>query len=134
MNQKPRYYEHEEQIPRVFCGNNPRPPRIYADLAAEIGLNESIIFLQLEWLISLKPYKWRNGRRWTYQSTRKLRKDYFPWWGVATINRTIHNLQEKNLIFVGNYNQKSYDRTRWFAINFEEAAKLKSIEIRWETQ
>lgn len=123
----------KEEIPRIYCPNNPWPPRIYGDLAKEIGLNESIVFLQLEWLTNTKPYKWRAGRLWTYQSTRKMQADYFQWWGVATINRIVHNLQEKNLIFIENYNQKSYDRTRWFAINFKEAAKLKSIEIRWET-
>lgn len=132
MGRKSRYYELEDdRIPRVFCPNNPYPPRIYGLLAGEIGLNESIVFLQLEWLVSLRPRKWRDGLLWTYQSTRKLKNDYFQWWGKSTINRIIHSLQEKQLIIVRNYNQKSYDKTRWFAINFEEVAKLKSIEIKW---
>lgn len=118
--------------PRIYCPNNPYPPRIYGNLAKEIGLNESIVFLQLEWLISLDPPKIRDGQRWTYQSTRKLKRDYFQWWSLDTINRTIHNLQEKKLILIRNYNQKSYDRTRWFAINFMEVAKLKSVEIKLE--
>lgn len=115
--------------PRIFTLNSPYSLRIDGELAKEIGLNESIVLLQLEFLISLPPYKVRDGRRWTYQSVRELKAEYFPWWSVATINRTIKSLEDKGYITVGNYNAQKYDKTRWFALNLEAIDKLESVAV-----
>ena len=80
---------------RIFILNDSYPLRICPRLAKEIGLNESIVFLQLEYLISIAQHK-RDGKLWTYQSTRKLQEDYFPWWSLDTINRTIHNVSTQD--------------------------------------
>ena len=46
---------------RIFTLNDPHALRICGSLAQEIGLNESIVLLQLEFLISLPPEKERDG-------------------------------------------------------------------------
>ncbi len=115
---------------RIFVLNNPIAPRLCPELAVEIGLNESILLLQLEFWISIgnKKKKERDGRIWTYQSLAEIQQT-FCFWSLSTINRAIRNLEERKLIFVANYNATSYDRTRWFALNAEEINKLKSIKM-----
>lgn len=114
--------------PRLLTLNDPHAMRINAALASEIGLNESIVLLQIEFLISISKHE-RDGRMWTYQSTRDLQENYFSWWSTATINRAIANLEERGLIIIGNYNGHKYDRTRWFALNAEGINALKSVRL-----
>ena len=54
----------------------------------------------------------------------------FPFWSIATINRAIQSLEGKALVFIENFNERKYDKTRWFAINPDEAGKLRSIAIK----
>ena len=113
---------------RIFILNDPHALRISGELAQEIGLNESIVLLQVEFLISISDNE-RDGQRWTYQSIRDLQRNYFPWWSIATINRTIESLAEKRLLTVGNYNKAKYDRTRWLALNMDGIAELQSVRV-----
>ena len=112
---------------RLFVLNGPTAPRLSPELANEIGLNESIIFLQLEFLIAVSNHE-KKGRRWTYQSVTDLEK-IFPFWSRATIDRAIRSLKNLGLIEIDNFNLKKYDKTRWFAMNLEEAAKLNSLKV-----
>lgn len=114
---------------RLLTFNDPHPMRIDRDLAAEIGLNESIVLLQLEYLISISRNK-RDGRMWTYHSLPELQRVYFPWWGVMTVQRAIKSLEEKNLIIVtSKYNKLGYDRTQWYALNEQGINSLHSVAI-----
>lgn len=101
--------------------------RVCPKLALEIGFNESLLLLQLEFLIAISNLE-KEGQRWTYQSVTDLGK-MFPFWSRAKINRVIKRLENRGLINVGNFNRKKYDKTRWFAINIGEAEKLESIKV-----
>jgi len=113
---------------RVFNLNSPPGPRINIELAKEIGFARSIIFLQIEFLISICDH-FKDGKWWTYQTSRGLAKDFFPWWTHTTVDRHLRQLIDKQYLHEGNYNKRKYDRTRWFAINFEGCRKLRSITI-----
>jgi hypothetical protein len=113
---------------RVFTLNDPHAPRLSPALAEEIGLNESILFLQIEYWIAISNNE-RNGRRWTYQSTSDI-KETFPFWSESTVKRIVNSLKRQDLIIIGNYNQWKGDKTRWFAINFEQVGKLKTLTLR----
>lgn len=102
--------------------------RISSALAVEIGFNESIILLQLDFLISITS-NFRDGRFWTYQSLTDLLAE-FPYLSETTINRALHSLEEQGLIVIGNYNVRKYDRTRWFAIVPEGVEQLRSVSFR----
>jgi hypothetical protein len=117
-----------QQRMRLLTFNDPHPMRIDRDLAAEIGLNESIVLLQLEYLISISSNE-REGRLWTYQSLTDLKEVYFPWWSVMTIQRIVKSLEEKRLLLIGNFNKLGYDRTQWFALNEEGINSLHSVAI-----
>ena len=115
---------------RLFILNEPTAPRLNPALACEIGLNESLILLQLEFWISISDNA-RDGQQWTYQSTRDIQNKAFPFWSVMTINRTIKSLESKSLInTTAKYNTARYDKTRWFSMNYDGISKLKSISIR----
>ncbi|MCB8818681.1 DnaD domain-containing protein [Desulfosporosinus shakirovi] len=103
--------------------------RLSPALADEIGLNESIMLLQIEYWISISDH-FLNDHRWTYQSVRQMQEKAFAFWSIATVSRTAKSLLDKGLIIEGNYNKKTYDNTRWFALNYRELSKLKSIMIR----
>lgn len=118
--------ENKYEENKLIVLNEPYISRLSPALADEIGLNESIVFLQLEFMIAISSNE-RNGKRWTYQSLEDLRK-MFPFWSRETINRAIKSLHKKmGLIEIQNFNRHKYDRTRWFAINEANVAKLKSI-------
>ena len=114
---------------KLLVFNDPYPMRINRELAVEIGLDESILLLQIEYLIGISNTEEHDGNLWTYQSLRKLRKDYFTFWSTAKISRIIKSLEEKELIKVGNFNKHGYDRTQWFALNPKGIEKLTSIQI-----
>lgn len=111
---------------RLLIPNDPHPMRIERDLAKEIGLNESIVLLQLEYLITISNNE-RDGRLWTYQSLQDLHETYFPWWSPATISRIVKSLEQMQLIVIGNFNKLGYDRTQWYALNEDGIAKLTSV-------
>ena len=112
---------------RIFVLNDPHALRVSGELAKEIGLNESIVLLQIEFLISISDNE-RDGKFWTYQSVRDLKLNYFPWWSIATINRTIQDLVKAKLLTVDNFNDHKYDKTRWMCLG-EGVNELKSITL-----
>jgi len=113
---------------RIFTLNNPYKLRVDPSLATEIGLNESIVLLQIEYLISISD-KTIDGHTWTYDSIRNMKEKYFPWWSIATINRTIIHLEQLGLIVVENHNRAKYDKTRWFRLNFDKIKTLESVGV-----
>lgn len=125
------YETRGEVIPprqRVFVLNNPLAPRLCPELAQEIGLNESILLLQIDFWISTSTTEPHEGRWWTFQSVRDI-QETFSFWSLATINRTIQSLLDSKYILTGNFNRLKYDKTRWFALNPEVLKSLKSIRL-----
>jgi len=115
---------------RIFTLNEPNAPRLNPALAVEIGLNESIMLLQLEFWIAISDNE-RDGQKWTYQSVRDIKEKWFPFWSPMTINRTIKSLESSGyIITTTKYNTLKYDKTRWIALNFDELSKLESISIK----
>lgn len=114
----------------IWAPADPTVLRILPDLAEEIGLNESIVLLQLDYWIRHSHHV-RDGRRWTYQSVRDMQRKAFKWWSLDTINRAIASLVRQELILVTDrYNQHKHDRTRWFALNPKGFQRLKSVELK----
>jgi hypothetical protein len=107
-------------------------PAINPQLAQEIGLNESILLMQIDFWLGLAKDDpdghLKDGRHWTYQSVRSIQKR-FPFWSTGTIQRIIESLIKQGLVDVGNYNRRAGDNTRWFAINLEAAGRLNSVMV-----
>ena len=117
------------QDSRIFTLNEPNAPRLNPALACEIGLNESLLLLQIEFFISVSGIE-KDGQKWIFNSTRDIRDKWFPFWSHHTINRAINSLESGGyIITTTKYNEKKYDKTRWFALNFQGLSSLKSIMV-----
>lgn len=109
--------------------NDPHPMRICPELALEIGLNESIVLLQLDYLLRIAPddeRHWHDGQKWTHQSLTDLQA-HFSWWSLPTIGRIITNLKDNELILIENFNRLRFDRTQWFTLNPVGLSRLRSV-------
>jgi len=100
--------------------DNETPLIINVELAVAIGLNEAIILRQIHyWIILNKKtnQNYHEYKYWTYNSIEKW-NEQFPFWSKNTVKRTFTKLEETGFLLVGNYNKASFDRTKWYTINY----------------
>lgn len=96
-------------------------------LAKEIGLNEAIVLQQVHYWIQFNQRtgnNFKDGRYWTFNSMTKWHEETFYFWSFNTLRRTFKSLEEKGILISGNFNKKGYDRTKWYAINYEKLASM----------
>ena len=113
---------------------NENPLQVLPELAKMIGLNEAIFLQQLHYWLNKSAHSF-DGRSWIYNTAAGW-IDQFPFWSEATIRRTIKSLKENNLIeTTSRFNQKRYDKTNWFTINYQSVADLElSLELEATSQ
>lgn len=113
---------------KLFFRNDLTVLKINPGLAEEIGLNESIMLLQIDFWLQISD-NIRDGQYWTYQSIRDMQQKAFSFWSIATINRTLKSLENQKIITIHNYNTKKYDKTRWIALNYEKIQEIASVKV-----
>ena len=97
----------------------------------DIGLNGAIVLQQLHYWIGKYRKKNRNyhdGHYWIYNTYEDWQKQ-FPFWSVRTIQRTLNDLEKKELILSANYNKKKFDKTKWYTINYDNQMLKNSTII-----
>lgn len=115
--------------PSLWTEDLPLVTSIHPPLAAEIGLNESLVLRQIAFWINGANHL-RDGQWWTYQTLEGMKENAFPYWSVPTISRVINNLVERGLLHKSaEYNKRKNDRTQWFSLNIEGIQKLKSVKL-----
>lgn len=88
------------------------------DDAVKYGMTEAVILYNLRfWIEKNKANNkhFHDGRYWTYNSVKAF-EELFPYLTYRNIRSAIEKLEKLNVIITGNFNQSSYDRTRWFAL------------------
>jgi predicted RNA-binding Zn-ribbon protein involved in translation (DUF1610 family) len=114
---------------------NERPLVLLPQLATAIGLNEAVALQQIHyWLDTYEkaetgtkdPRHYHDGQWWVYNTAEGWQKN-FPFWSISTIRRTLDSLRERGLVQTGNYNQRKYDRTLWYTIDYENLAIIESL-------
>jgi len=88
------------------------------EVATEYGVNAAILLNHLAFWIAKNEANGTNfydGMYWTYNS-RKAMTVLFPYLGEKQVRNAIDKLVENGLVVTGNYNQKQYDRTIWYAL------------------
>jgi len=98
------------------------------ELAKLIGLNECLFLSQLQYWISQKEkvqdYRtFKEERMWVY-NTYEQWMEQFPYLSERTIRRTIKKLEKDGLIISSRFNQKGYDKTKWYSIDYEKLASI----------
>lgn len=120
------------QIPVVYAPADNIVMRVIPELAAEIGFNESIVFLQIAfWIKQSKTFV--DGRYWTYQSLRDMQKKAFSFWSIMTTKRAVDSLSKQGLLIIDNHNKRKGDDTQWFSLHVENISHLTSVVIVMET-
>lgn len=99
-------------------------------LAVKIGLNEALFIQQLHYWVD-RSKNIIEGRQWVYNTVADWSKQ-FPFWSQKTLSRTISNLEKQGLVISGNYNQKGYDRTKWYTIDYDALERLEKDQSETE--
>jgi hypothetical protein len=92
------------------------------EVATKYGVDEAIVIQNFQfWIFKNKAGERHShdGRTWTFNSIKAL-ETIFPFWSVKQIRRVIKSLVDKGILMTGNYNQKGYDQTTWYAFIDEE--------------
>jgi hypothetical protein len=110
---------------------DPTVMRIFPEVAKEIGLNKSIVLLQIAFLIK-RSKTYVEGNWWTWQPIRKLREEYFPWWSNDTVKRTVNSLEADGYLISSQFNLTRYDRTKWYALNIEKCNEIEGLTWKFE--
>lgn len=86
--------------------------------AEQYGVNAAIIYSNIKYWIAKNESENRhfhNGRYWTYMSKSGLSK-LFPYMTVRQIDYALKKLENAGLIICGDFNNKKFDRTKWYAL------------------
>ncbi|PFZ02324.1 hypothetical protein COL75_16550 [Bacillus wiedmannii] len=86
-------------------------------LAVKIGINEAIVVQQVHYWLERSNHDF-DGKKWVFNSLDKW-CEQFPFWSKRTLERIFKKLEDENILIVGNYNKLSFDRTKWYSINYE---------------
>ena len=89
------------------------------EVAVECGINAAIIFQNIGYWCAHSKANGTNahdGRYWTFNSIKAMR-ELFPYMTEKQIRKAIDVLLNKDMIVKGNYNERAYDRTIWYALS-----------------
>ena len=92
-------------------------------MAAVLGVNEALVLGMVDYWINKNKennINYKNGRYWTFNSIKKWRERYFYFWSERTVKRIFESLEDKGILIVGNFNKVSFDRTKWYSIDYDK--------------
>ena len=119
-----------------------QPIVINKELAKVIGLNEAIVLQQIEYWINInekakKENNFKEGYYWTYNTIDQWQKE-FPFWSYNTVKRTLAKLENKKVLITATLNNKGYDRTKWYRIDYSAldnlANNINSNSSKWANE
>ena len=59
-----------------------------------------------------------DGYYWTYNTAQAF-AELFPFWTAKQIIRILSKLEDAGALHTGNYNTSKYDRTKWYALDYD---------------
>lgn len=92
----------------------------------EVGVNAAIILEHIDFWCAKNRANGRNfndGYYWTYNSTKAF-VEIYPYMSEKAIRTALGRLEDGGYIVTGRYNEKPYDRTKWYAITEKGSALL----------
>jgi uncharacterized phage protein (TIGR02220 family) len=91
-------------------------------IACLVGIEKAIILKDLYGWCMLNQHNARHihgGKAWTYNSAKAFSEKY-PYMKPRTIAGYLDDLERGGWIESGNYNSNGFDRTKWYAIDFQK--------------
>jgi hypothetical protein len=86
--------------------------------ANQYGVDGAILLHHIRYWVAKNEANDKNyhdGSYWTYNSTNAFSK-LFPFWTARKVGRLLQKLEDDGAILSGNFNEKKYDRTKWFTL------------------
>ncbi len=106
-----------------------QPLQVLPSLAKAIGLNDALFLQQLHYWLSRSKHE-HDGKVWIYNTYDEW-KEQFPFWSLDTMQRIAQRLVDRELIYVHRFNEANWDRTNWYAINYDKLDEIMAaIESR----
>lgn len=94
-------------------------------LAAQIGLNEAVILQQINYWMSKEYGRVIDGVRWIYNSYQEWQTQ-MPFLNLSMIRRAIARLEGRKLIKSERLDEKRWNQTKFYTIDYEE---LKALQL-----
>ncbi|MEY8295013.1 conserved phage C-terminal domain-containing protein [Limosilactobacillus caviae] len=101
-----------------------RPLQVQASLAGVLkSLDEAVILQQLHYWLQ-RSNTVRDNHKWVYNSMADWNKQ-FPWLSRKALSNHFKKLEKRGLIITGNYNKLSFDKTKWYRIDYDAFSHLE---------
>lgn len=103
------------------------------DIATKYGILEAILLNNFYfWLSHNKANEvhFINDKYWTFNSARAF-SEMFPYVSQSTIQRAISHLEKEGLIEIGEFNERSFDRTKWYALTDKGWLLFQNDKLDW---
>ncbi len=87
--------------------------------AEQYGVDGAVMLHHIRYWVAkneANDHNYRDGKYWTY-NTQSALAQLFPYWSARKVGRILSKLEEEGAIESGNYNDKKYDRTKWFTLS-----------------
>ena len=91
------------------------------ELAKRYGDREAIMLQNFIYWIAKNVANGKHfydGRYWTYNTVAALVR-LFPFWTTSQVRTILSSLIKQGCLVEGNYNERGYDRTKWYALSDE---------------
>ena len=102
------------------------------EIAELVGQKAAMIFDFIKYW-SERSGESHEGSLWIFQPIKSFREQ-FPTFSESSIKRYLKKLEECHLIVTGNYNKIPFDKTKWYAVNYDTFDKVKmtsSSSSKW---
>ena len=93
------------------------PIQIQPTMVCVFGLNEAIFLQQLHYLSQYSTHIY-DDRKWVYNSYNQW-QERFPFMSLSSIKRLVKKLKDIGILILDNYNTNQWDRTSWYAIDYD---------------
>ena len=116
---------------RIFVVNGAITCRLVPELAIEIGLHESLLLLQVDYLLSARGLSHVDPKHpetvYIKDSIRELQDKFFPFWSVSTIAQTLQSMLVDGFLMAW-VSEDPKDQTRWITLG-PECSILRSVVL-----
>ena len=99
------------------------------ELATKVGVEKAVIIHNMYFWINHNAKNKKNvydGSVWTYNSSSAFGK-LFPYLKDRTISRYLLELEKDGYLKTGNYNNNTFDKTKWYSFTDNFLEELKNI-------
>ena len=99
------------------------------ELATKVGVEKAVIIHNMYFWINHNAKNKKNvydGSVWTYNSSSAFGK-LFPYLKDRTISRYLLELEKDGYLKTGNYNDNTFDKTKWYSFTDNFLEELKNI-------